>query len=56
MANELRDQLKKEVEKAKEDMYSASEDAVPFFQKHKKAVIIAGVVVVLAVVLLIIIF
>jgi len=45
-----------EVDELKKDYEKAAADAIPFFKKHKKAVIVTGIVVVLAVVLLIIIF
>jgi len=42
MTNELREQLQKEVDQAKKQLQDASQDAVPFYKKHKKAVLIAG--------------
>lgn len=56
MTNDLRDQLQKEVEQAKKEFKDASVDAVPFYKKHKKAVIISGVVLVIIVLSLLFIF
>jgi hypothetical protein len=55
MTNELREQLQKEVEKVKEDMCCASKDAVPFYKKHKKAVLISGAVLVILIIVIAII-
>lgn len=53
---QIKETVGKEVDQAKKQLGDAAKDAVPFFQKHKKAVIIAGVVLVVAVVLLVLIF
>jgi CHASE3 domain sensor protein len=53
---QIKAKVEKEAQQLKDDYEKAAKDAVPFFQKNKKAVIVTGVVIVVVVLALILIF